>query len=303
MLPVSVIIPIYNHERFIERCLMSIGEQAEQPAAIILVDNGSTDRSVAVAEGLGLPNLRVVRNGANAGATLARWTGFQHVETPYISFLDSDDYLGRDALALCYEQALRFDLDISLFRCLRVDLDASTVSPFIAAPDEPVSGAQAFELSLGAWSIHGYGIFRAEIYRRCMAQFEVHGFSDDEVLTRHLFLAADRVCGSDGEYFYRDVPKPYTFDKVLKQTRTNLRVLGIAASRRDLLGSDRPLREMRNVVTRNLLGLAGRALKSGEGKAEVRALLREQASLKVPWRAADWRFRAMDRALATLLVR
>jgi glycosyltransferase involved in cell wall biosynthesis len=303
MIPVSIVIPIYNHEHYIEQCLRSISASAEQPAEIILVDNASTDGSVAAAERLGLANLTIIRNSDNVGATRARHVGSDKVQTPYITFLDSDDLLGPDAIALAYQELRTSGLDVSLFKCLRISQDGSHVSPFIDVPDGVMSGRRAFELTLGPWSIHAYGIYRTSSYRQAMSQFECHGFSDDEVLARHLFLDAERVGGSDGVYYYRDVRKPYSFDKVLKQTRTNLRVLQLAAEHRSELSTEASLRAMRNVVTRNVAGLLVRATRNEGNRDEVRNLYRAYSAIAVPWRAADAKYVAMHLACAIALAR
>jgi glycosyltransferase involved in cell wall biosynthesis len=301
MLPVSIVIPIYNHEHFIEQCLRSIAVSAGQPAQIVLVDNASTDGSIAAAERLGLANLKIVRNTDNVGATRARYVGSDTVETPYITFLDSDDLLGPEAIARAYRELRASELDVSLFKCLRVSQDGSHISPFIDVPEEIMTGKRAFELTLGPWSIHAYGIYRTSSYRRAMSRFECHGFSDDEVLARHLLLDAERVGGSDGVYYYRDVRKPYTFDKVVKQTRTNLRVLQMTAEHRSKLSTEASLRAMRNVVIRNLAGLLVRVTRHGGDRNEVRNLYREYAAIAVPWRAADARYAAMQLVCATAL--
>lgn len=298
MLPVTVVIPIYNHAGFIEQCLRSIVQSGRPPAEIVMVDNGSTDGSVDVAAALDIPGLTIIRNGENVGATRARHIGSRHVRTPYLSFLDSDDYLGPDALGLALDALDADRLDFSLFTCLRVNKDNSRVDPFIGNPDVPVSGSEAFELTLGAWKIHAYGLFGTAMYMKAMDRFEVHGFSDDEVLARHLFLSADRVGGSRGLYHYRDVPKSYTFDKVAKQTRTNLRVLALASDHRARLASDAGLREMRNVVVRNFAGLVGRLVRAGGDRAAVADLWRDYARLSIPWRASDAKYRALHLACA-----
>ena len=298
MLPITVIIPIYNHEGYIEQCLRSVGASVEQPAEIILVDNGSSDRSVPVAASLSLPNLTIIENRENVGATRARHVGSHRATTPFVTFLDSDDMLGPEALALAYRTLIEADANVSLFRTMRISQDGKTVSPFIEVPERLMSGSRAFELSLGAWKVHAYGLFEMSTYRQAMQNFQCHGFSDDEVLARHLFLAAERVCASDGLHYYRDVTKPYTLAKVVNQTITNLRVLKLASKHRSQLSSDKPLREMRNVVARNFGGLLGRLMRDGGDRAEISALFEDYAKIKVPWHLSDAKYLAIHRASA-----
>jgi glycosyltransferase involved in cell wall biosynthesis len=281
--------------------LRSIAVSSQQPERIILVDNASTDRSIDVAEAVDLPNLTIIRNPDNIGATRARFIGSERVTTPYITFLDSDDLLGPEALAEALKRINKLGLNVSLFKCLRVSQNGDRISSFIDVPPGVITGLRAFQLTLGPWNIHAYGVYETELYREAMADFQCHGFSDDEVLARHLFLGARRVAGSSGVYYYRDVEKPYTFQKVMGQTRTNLRVLRLAWERRTELDGDAPLRRMRNVVTRNLGGLLARIMRDGGDRDNLRDLYCEYAAIRVPWRARDAKYLAIHCACAIAL--
>jgi glycosyltransferase involved in cell wall biosynthesis len=88
-LPVSVVIPAYNREALISRALASVVAQRPSPAAeVIVVDDGSTDRTAAVAGDLGA---RVIRLEHNSGAATARNAGIQAATQPWVALLDSDD--------------------------------------------------------------------------------------------------------------------------------------------------------------------------------------------------------------------
>ena len=110
---VSVIIPIYNVERYLEKCLDSILKQTLDPIEIICVDDGSTDATPQMlarfAELHG--NLRVLRQ-ENAGSSVARNHGLDVATGDYIYFMDSDDWLtGPDALETLYARAKELRLD------------------------------------------------------------------------------------------------------------------------------------------------------------------------------------------------
>jgi GT2 family glycosyltransferase len=86
-LPVAVVIPAYNSERFIEEAIASIRSQTAQPAEIIVVDDGSSDRTAAIARALGA----TVHCQANGGPGAARNTAIRSTGQPWIAFLDADD--------------------------------------------------------------------------------------------------------------------------------------------------------------------------------------------------------------------
>lgn len=297
MLPISVIVPIYNHEQYIQHCLRSLS-LGTAPEEIILVDNASADGSVAAAQALGLPNLRVIRNERNLGATQARHIAMQAARCEHFCFLDSDDWLGPRALDLAFANLVENRLDASLFTMFRVSNDEKTVLFSLEAPKGVLSGQDAFELTLGRWRINANGVYKKPLYDSAFAQLDCRGHSDDEILTRLLLLQADRIGGTAGAYNYRHVEKPPTVDMIVGQTRTNLRVLELAASRSAYFKDKSVIGSMRNVVVRNLLGLTVRALRGQADVETVRKLHRTYARVHVGWTRADTRYRLLDRLLA-----
>jgi len=296
-LPISVIIPIYNHESYIRHCLESISKAAIQPEEIVLVDNASTDGSVAAAEALALPNLLVIRNSSNVGATQARHIAMQKARCAHYCFVDSDDWLSPDALRLGFSELATRSLDACLFTMHKMSADGTSHLFSLEPPKDAISGQKAFELTVGAWRIDSRGVYKRDVYDRAYEHFQFAGHSDDEVLSRLCFLEAGRVGGTSGAYFYRHVNKPPSFEMVLGQATTNLRVLQIAAER--LPSGSRPLKDMRNVVVRNLLGMAVRAARRrGAGGRAFAELRRQYACVPVPWDREDARYRLMDKAVA-----
>lgn len=91
---ISVVIPAYNAAAFLPRCLKSVFAQTLAPEEVIVVDDGSTDNTAAVAAGLGA---RVVRR-KNGGLSAARNTGIQHAAGEWIALLDADDMWAAEKL-------------------------------------------------------------------------------------------------------------------------------------------------------------------------------------------------------------
>ncbi|MBE8949056.1 MAG: glycosyltransferase [Quinella sp. 3Q1] len=114
---VSVIIPMYNAEKYIGECLDSLLKQTFQDFEIILVDDCSTDDSVAIAENFlekfGRENVLIKRkrNSGNFGYT-ARNRGFHYAKGEYVFFVDADDMLTENALEELYASAKRFSADV-----------------------------------------------------------------------------------------------------------------------------------------------------------------------------------------------
>ena len=85
---VSVIIPVHNGERYLQECLSSVVAQTWRPLDVIVVDDGSTDRSAAIAEGV--EGVTIIRQ-ANAGVAAARNAGIAAARADCIALLDQDD--------------------------------------------------------------------------------------------------------------------------------------------------------------------------------------------------------------------
>lgn len=92
---ISIIVPIYNVEDYLEKCIKSILKQTYSKLEIILVDDGSTDNSYLVCEKYSKIDSRIVFiQKANGGLSDARNAGIEACKGEYIAFVDSDDYIG-----------------------------------------------------------------------------------------------------------------------------------------------------------------------------------------------------------------
>lgn len=97
---ISVIVPVYNTERYLERCILSLTEQTLNEIEILLVDDGSTDRSGAILDDFAGRDQRIrVIHKENEGQGLARNEGLKLMQGTFVCFLDSDDHYERNALS------------------------------------------------------------------------------------------------------------------------------------------------------------------------------------------------------------
>ena len=94
---ISFIIPIYNAEKYLSACITSLVCQTEKDLQIILVDDGSTDRSLAIAQEWAAKDARLeVYHQPNAGQSAARNRGLKHAKGEYVAFVDADDAISQD---------------------------------------------------------------------------------------------------------------------------------------------------------------------------------------------------------------
>lgn len=118
----SFIVPVYNVEQFLPRCLDSICRQACTDYEVLLIDDGSTDGSGQICDDYAsrYEQCKVIHK-KNSGASDSRNVGLSIASGKYIVFLDSDDYIEKEMLAKVYEQMQVQDFDICSFGARRVD--------------------------------------------------------------------------------------------------------------------------------------------------------------------------------------
>lgn len=114
---VSIIIPVYNVSKYIERCLLSALNQTWKDLEIILVDDCTPDDSIEIAKRIAGAHVRgeivtFLKHEKNRGLSAARNTGIASAHGDYVYFLDSDDYLSDDSIKLLSESAMKYTADV-----------------------------------------------------------------------------------------------------------------------------------------------------------------------------------------------
>lgn len=113
---VTVVVPIYNVEKYLSRCIESIINQTYRNLEIILVDDGSPDRCPAICDEFAEKDSRIkVIHKVNAGLGMARNTGIDNATGDYICFFDSDDYIEPDTIEFCLTSAVDNKADLVVF--------------------------------------------------------------------------------------------------------------------------------------------------------------------------------------------
>lgn len=203
---VSIVVPVYNTEKYLDRCLKSITSQTCRRLEILLIDDGSSDGSGRLCERWAEEDGRIrVFHKRNAGAGMARNTGIEAARGEYICFFDSDDCVALDVIEKALRRAQEDHSDVVVFGYYRVRRGHAPV-PVIPKPDRRLySGSEVQELFLpdllgpdvkngkfpnlfmGAWSL-----FSMELIRRTGWRF----VSEREILSEDIY---SQFC------LYRDV--------------------------------------------------------------------------------------------------
>ena len=138
MVKISIIIPVYNVEKYLRECLDSILAQTFQDFEIICVDDGSTDKSLEILQEYKRKDDRfVILQQRHSGAGSARNNGIRLAEGKYIQFLDSDDYFEPTLLEEMYNRAEKFNADLTVCSSRKVDDEGNITET--GSPNFPIN--------------------------------------------------------------------------------------------------------------------------------------------------------------------
>ena len=174
---ISVIIPVYKVEKYLNQCVESVLTQSLSDIEVILVDDGSPDNCPDMCDAYAAMDARIrVIHQKNLGLAGARNTGFRIAKGEYVAFLDSDDYVLPDAFAKLHAKAVEYDADIVFSQVQYFD---DTLRQTVVANDTsslPLFNDVKFEYSfdwrdVGADSIFSYKSFVVAWNKLCKKSF------------------------------------------------------------------------------------------------------------------------------------
>ena len=113
---ISIIVPFYNLELYVERCLNSLINQTFSEIEILCINDGSTDNTLNILESFAKTDHRIkIITQKNAGVSSARNTGIKNAKGAFLLFIDGDDYIELNACELLYQKAYETDADMICF--------------------------------------------------------------------------------------------------------------------------------------------------------------------------------------------
>ena len=135
---ISIIIPVYNVEKYLRECLESVLNQTFRDFEIICVDDGSIDKSLEILQEYKKKDDRfVILQQKHSGAGAARNNGIRAAQGKYIQFLDSDDYFEPDMLEEMYNHAEKFNADLTVCSSRKVDDEGNILET--GSPNFPIN--------------------------------------------------------------------------------------------------------------------------------------------------------------------
>lgn len=198
---ISVVVPVYNAERWLERCVDSVLGQTHPELELILVDDGSTDGSGVLCDGFAARDTRVrVVHKANAGVSAARNDGIEAARGEWLAFCDNDDFYAPGMLSRLLELCLAHDADIAQCVCVRGTAENLPTPPPL--PPRIFTGREMLEDFYTRASIYVWD----KLYRRRVwdgVRFPVGSYTDeDQHVVHHLLGAARRVVSTREALYY-----------------------------------------------------------------------------------------------------
>lgn len=207
---VSVIVPVYNLEDYIERSINSLQNQTYQNLEIIIVDDGSSDSSLSIIEQLAATDTRIIyRSQPNGGAAKARNTGLSLVTGDYITFVDGDDMLSPNAISDNIGYFVDDKIDWVAFSIKRVDIEGRYITYNLIY--NGIMYSEIEEISFHNFIPYFYeerisGVVCGAIYRKSSIQgilFEEGHYYEDSLYYIDLLCQTNHAILSDkGEYLY-----------------------------------------------------------------------------------------------------
>lgn len=207
MKKISVVIPVYNVEKYLSECLDSVVNQTYKNLQIIIVDDGSTDSSGKICdEYANNDNRIIVVHQKNAGAGAAKNTGLELIDDDYFSIIDSDDYIELDMYEKMVNSLEKYNADIvqCLFRNVYVNDSFDRKYKIKGNYPKVLTSKSFLKEYLYDWK---YAIFANKVFKSSLLKdirFPVGRKIDDEFFTYKLVCNAKKVVNIDNIlYNYR----------------------------------------------------------------------------------------------------
>ena len=221
---ISVIIPVYNTGKFLEKCLESVIKQSLKEIEIICVNDGSTDNSLEILQDFAKKDKRiVVVNQKNRGASPTRNKGLKATKGKYIYFIDSDDYLEeRTMLEEIYNKCEENDLDMVVFDYYNDFGNRKEYVKNIEISNDILINKEEYikDLINGKWGISIWGkLVKKDIFIENSIKFPENIFMGEDLLTSLKLVFFSKKVGKLNKAFYNYVQHENQGTKITKKEK------------------------------------------------------------------------------------
>ncbi|MDT2769695.1 glycosyltransferase family 2 protein [Enterococcus pseudoavium] len=163
MVAISVIVPVYNVEDLLSKCVDSILIQSFKDFELLLINDGSKDKSGDICEEYAKKDSRIsVYHKKNGGLSSARNYGIEHAHGNFITFIDSDDFIDKSMLKILYDNMIENDADLSITGVR--DIYDGKISIDVGREKKLLNSEETLELMLMGKKINVYAV--SKLYKR-----------------------------------------------------------------------------------------------------------------------------------------
>ena len=207
---ISIIIPVYNVESYLNQCLESLKHQTLKDFEVILVNDGSTDNSLSICKEYSslLPNCQIIEQ-KNQGVSVARNTGIQNASGNYFYFMDSDDWVDLNFIETLTNEINKADFDVFIFGFNKVNASGALINKILPRNESIIEKNKNFEnlfeclndgLGLAVWD----KVIKTSIIKDNEIIFERMKNAEDFVFTIEIFSKIQSIkIIPFSPYFYR----------------------------------------------------------------------------------------------------
>lgn len=211
---ISIIVPIYNVEEYIEKCIDSLINQTYKNIEIVLVDDGSTDKSYDICKRYSEKDSRIkLIHKKNGGLSDARNVGIDNATGEYITFVDSDDWLSYNYCEIMIKEINETKADIVMSNLVYVysnDYTFEVEEKFDKKSYTNIEALEAFEDTINVVAVSK--LYKRELFDNL--RYRVGKIHEDEFMFHRIFYEASKISWLDVElYAYRQRENSITTSK------------------------------------------------------------------------------------------
>lgn len=219
MYKVSVIIPVFNSENYLKKCLDSIINQTLKDIEIILIDDGSTDDSLEIIKQYSQKYSNIIyQSKKNEGQAIARNIGIEMATGKFISFVDSDDYIENTMLETLYKDAIKNDSDIVVCDYVEEYKNKKVSRKSLYVNSDTIQKRYILSVA-GPCS----KIIKAEIFKQNNIRFLENNIYEDLAIIPSLTLHTDKISYCEEPLYYYVIRQNST----MQQTKYNKKLESI----------------------------------------------------------------------------
>lgn len=207
---VSVVIPFYNSENFIDETISSILNQSHQDLEVICINDGSQDKTSEILhKWQSLDSRIIIIEKENGGIETGLKSALPHLKKKYTFLIGHDDQLSQDALYKAMEEISR-ENDFDAVRMKLVLTFENKASEDFKDKFEIFTGEEAVANTIIYWKTHTFCLWKTDIFKQIQHVTTGKLMNFDEVATRFLYTKCRKVSFCDGIYYYLQHPSSIT---------------------------------------------------------------------------------------------